>query len=66
MEVGERVKLIATSDPHTDLKAGDLGTVISVDRLPERMGGNRQIWVKWDKGNTLALIEGEDRFEAVK
>ena len=26
------------------------------------MGGQRQIWVKWDSGNTLALIEGKDEY----
>jgi hypothetical protein len=45
---------------------GDEGTIVDIGKLPDSLGGNRQIWVRWERydiGNfTAALIGGEDRF----
>nr|WP_294806915.1 DUF4314 domain-containing protein [uncultured Nitrososphaera sp.] len=64
-KVGDRVELVFTNDPYTKLKAGDRGTVKSIDFLPESMGGEPQIWIKWDSGSGLALIEGKDSYKVV-
>lgn len=53
--VGERVRLLSTSDPYTALRAGDEGTVTLVDDLGT-------IHVAWDSGSTLGLIPGVDRY----
>lgn len=45
---GERVKLLQCHDPHTTLKMGDEGTIISIDDLGT-------VHVKWDSGSTLGL-----------
>ena len=54
----------------SDLKDGDAGTIVDISKLPDSLGGNRQIWVKWDRYDdsnfTAALIEGEDRFEVLE
>lgn len=55
---GKRVKLIHTSDPHTDLKTGDLGTVAFVDDAGT-------MFVDWDNGSKLGLVRGEDIWEFV-
>jgi hypothetical protein len=61
--IGKRIKLIHTNDPYTKLKQGDLGTITDVTELPASMGGNKQIWVRWDSGSSLAMIEGLDQYE---
>ena len=56
---GSRVELIHMDDPWTNLKPGDIGTVVGVDDLG-------QVMMKWDRGSTLSLIPGEDKFRRVK
>jgi hypothetical protein len=48
---GDRVELVATSDPYTHLRPGDRGTVTSVTDHPEN-----SIDVHWDSGSTLAIL----------
>lgn len=52
---GRRVELVSTSDPYTDLRAGDKGSVVFVDDVGT-------VHVKWDAGSSLGLIPGEDRY----
>jgi hypothetical protein len=47
---GDRVQLIHTTDPYTDLVPGTKGTVSLVDALGT-------IHVKWDNGSNLGMIE---------
>ncbi|MFG2043952.1 DUF4314 domain-containing protein [Dactylosporangium sp. NPDC048998] len=49
-EAGQRVALIRTTDPHTDLRPGDQGTVRGVDR------DQRRVDVAWDRGSTLSML----------
>ena len=70
IEVGKRVRLIhaVNNKSNFGLRDGDEGTIVDISRLPDSLGGNRQIWVRWERyddgGNfTVAMIEGEDRFE---
>jgi len=64
--IGKRVKLVRIPGSKyytdTELVPGNQGTIFDFSYLPEQLGGNRQIWVKWDSGLELALIEGEDSF----
>ena len=53
--VGQRVTLLLTSDPYTNLRAGDAGVVIRIDAL-------ETIHVEWDSGSTLGLIPGIDKW----
>jgi hypothetical protein len=50
---GTRVILIRMSDPYTNLRQGDRGTVALVDDIGT-------IHVKWDSGSTLGVVFGED------
>ena len=52
-----RITLNRTSDPHTKLKPGDMGTLRSSRVDP---WGDRVISVNWDSGSSLSLISGED------
>jgi Domain of unknown function (DUF4314) len=52
---GRRVRLVRTTDEHTSLRPGAVGTVSLVDSVGT-------IHVRWDDGSTLGLIPGEDSF----
>lgn len=61
--IGKRIKLISTSDPYTSLKPGDMGTVVDVQRVDLPPRPFIQVWVRWNNGSRLALIQGEDHYE---
>ena len=52
---GKRIELISTTDPYTELKPGDQGTVDFVD-------DTGTIHVSWDNGSQLGLFPGEDHY----
>ena len=55
---GKRIELISISDPYTNLKPGDRGTVDFVD-------DTGTIHVIWDNGSTLGLVPGEDQYRFI-
>lgn len=57
---GDRVELLAMDDTMTSLQKGSQGTVESVDTDEEL------IWVNWDNGERLALLDGIDKFKIIK
>ena len=56
---GDRVEFISSSDTHTRLLPGTLGSVVLVDAMGT-------IHVNWDDGSSLGMVPGEDRFRAAK
>jgi Domain of unknown function (DUF4314) len=46
---GQRIALVHTNDPHTDLRPGDTGTVVRHDRA------HHTIYVDWDSGSELSM-----------
>ena len=52
---GKRIELVSTSDPYTNLKTGDRGTVEFVDDMGT-------VHVAWDNGSMLGLVPGEDQY----
>ena len=62
--VGQRIELIRTSDPYTDLKTGDRGTVVDVTELPQE-DTPFKVWVHWDSGSKLGILEGYDDYRTV-
>lgn len=60
VKVGDKIQLIFTDDAMTKLKKGDIGTVYKIDEDQDL------VWVKWDSGEELALIQGVDKFSLVK
>ena len=61
IKVGDRIELIYTNDEITKLKSGDKGSVVKIEGEP----GDRLIWIKWDNGEKLALLEEIDKFKVV-
>ena len=62
--VGQRIELIRTNNPYTDLKPGDRGTVVNVTELPYE-DTPFKVWVHWDSGSTLGILEGHDDYRMV-
>ena len=64
-EPGDRVRLISTNDPYTNLRSGDEGVVSAVFA-----GGNfvgRSVSIDWDNGSRLSMLPDEgDRFEVIR
>lgn len=56
--IGRRVRLNSTTDPYTNLRRGDEGTVVLVDDWGT-------VHVKWDNGSSLGLVPREDSWEYV-
>lgn len=54
---GDRVELIHTDDSMTKLEKGSKGTVSKVEEDQDL------IWVKWDNGENLALLQGLDKYK---
>ncbi|MFE9770615.1 DUF4314 domain-containing protein [Streptomyces sp. NPDC005931] len=50
LKKGDRVALVQTTDPHTELKPGDEGTVHRFD------AGLSILYVNWDSGSTLSML----------
>ena len=62
IKIGDRIELVFTTDEITKLQPGDQGTVTRIEGDP----GDRLIWVKWDRGIELGLLEEIDKFKIVK
>jgi len=66
--IGKRIMLLGTycgdGGNDSNRRRGHTGTVVDVSTIHPRLGGNKQIWVKWDvkELGTSALIEHEDKF----
>jgi len=56
---GARVMLIRMSDPYTNLRQGDRGTVTLVDDIGT-------IHVNWDRGSMLGVVFGEDECRRIE
>lgn len=56
---GTRLALIKMDDPYSTLNPGDKGTVAFIDDLGT-------IHVNWDKGSSLGLVFGEDKYRKVE
>jgi len=56
---GTRVMLIRMSDPYTNLRQGDRGTVTLVDDIGT-------IHVNWDFGSTLGVVFDEDECRRIE
>jgi len=62
VEVGDRVELITINDTWTKLEKGSKGIVSKIEKEDDEA----LIWVKWDNGEKLALLNGIDKFKIIK
>ena len=65
----DRIKLIHIDDEYSGLTQGICGTIIGIYAANEICKSvNRSeliVWVKWDNGIELGLIEGIDEYETI-
>jgi hypothetical protein len=59
---GKRIKLVHTNDPYTELRPGDMGIIELVNRSESGLV-EPQVFIKWDNGSNLMLLEGLDEYE---
>jgi len=60
VKVEDRIELIKTDDTWTKLEPGSKGTVTEIEEEQDL------IWVDWDNGEKLALLNGIDKFKIIK
>ena len=59
-KVGDRVEITEMNDTWSGLEKGSKGTVSKIEEDQDL------IWVDWDNGEKLALLDGIDKFKIVK
>jgi hypothetical protein len=62
INIGDRVELVFINDSLTRLKPGDKGTVLKL----ENESDETLIWVQWDNGEHLALLDPIDKYKVIK
>jgi len=60
VKIGDKVELIEMMDTWTKLDKGSKGTVTKIEEDQDL------IWVKWDNGENLALLDGIDKYKIIK
>jgi len=62
VKVGDRIELIDINDTWTKLQKGSKGIVSKIEKEDD----DALIWVEWDNGEKLALLNGIDKFKITK
>jgi hypothetical protein len=60
IKIGDRVELLFVNDTMTLIHEGSRGTVFKIEEDQDL------VWINWDNGEKLALIQGIDKFKVVK
>jgi hypothetical protein len=63
VSIGDRVELIFINDSMTRLRPGDQGTVTKIEDESE---DETLVWVEWDNGEQLALLDPIDKYKVIK
>jgi hypothetical protein len=62
VKTGDRIQIVLINDSWTKLKPGDKGTVLET----EQQADETLIWVQWDNGERLALLDPIDKYKIIK
>lgn len=60
--IGDRVELVFINDSMTKLRPGSQGIVTKIERETDET----LVWVQWDNGEHLALLDPIDKYKIVK
>ena len=59
VKVGDRIELLEMTDTWTKLEKGSRGTVAKIETDQDL------IWVNWDNGEKLAILDGIDKYKII-
>lgn len=62
VSIGDRIELVFINDSMTRLKPGARGTVKKIEYETDET----LVWVDWDNGERLALLDPIDKYRVVK
>lgn len=62
VSIGDRIELVFINDSMTRLKPGARGTVTKIEHETDEI----LVWVQWDNGEQLALLDPIDKYKVVK
>ncbi len=62
ISIGDRIELVFINDSMTRLKPGSRGTVIKLEYETDET----LVWVQWDNGERLALLDPIDKYRVVR
>jgi hypothetical protein len=62
VNIGDRIELVFINDSWTRLKPGNRGTVMKIENETDET----LVWVQWDNGERLALLDPIDKFKVIK
>jgi len=62
-KTGQMIELIHTDDPYTHLTKGDIGVI---ELVKHHVSMENQVWVKWNEGSNLMLLEGKDQYREIE
>lgn len=62
VKIGDKVELVYINDSMTRLKPGDKGKVMKIESETDET----LIWVQWDNGEHLALLDPIDKYKVIK
>ena len=69
-QVGDRVEFVPATECYTTFHAGTCGTVEDITALPPAVSPSGapevHVWVHWDNGSRLALMDGIDAYQIVE
>ena len=60
VKIGDRIELIEINDTWTKIDKGSKGTISKIEEKQDL------IWVDWDNGEKLALLDGVDIYKIIK
>lgn len=66
VEPGDRIQLISTNDPYTDLEPGAKGTVEKITESVVEGRPMSEVHVDWEDGGYLTLLEDVDEWYVVE
>ena len=59
IKIGDRIELLDINDTWTKLQKGSKGTVTKIESEQDL------IWVNWDNGEKLAILDGIDKYKII-
>jgi hypothetical protein len=60
IKIGDRIELLEINDTWTKLTKGSKGTISNINESQDL------IWVEWDNGEKIAILDGIDRYKIIK